>query len=228
MKVFLSPTITDDQVSRPPTFEQKVWLFHDRFRGWNFEIAHRMLEGYQVKDGTQIPPIPDAGFVAMNAMFSYFEPIGKYVHGYCDTDPKNAQSSGKYFKLGVQSVFPDLDSQLKAEVDTLLSLLWKGVRCGLYHAGKLRGKIAITGDIQEPIRVDPQAKVMFINPHVLVCALIGHLDNYRERLLSEGPTGDRSQRFVARYDFDNTPDAEPGAAADAALKAGAGAAELGR
>jgi len=204
MKVFLSPTITDDQVSRPLTFEQKVRLFHDRFHGWKFEIAHRMLEGYEAKDGTKIPPIPDAGFAAMDAMFSYFEPIGKYVHGYCDTYPKNTQSSGKYFKLGVQSVFPELDSHPdQVEVDTLLSLLWKGVRCGLYHAGKLHGKIAITGSILEPIRVDPQEKVMFINPHVLVLALMDHLDNYRDRLLIEGPSGGWSQRFVARYDFDN-------------------------
>ena len=58
MKVYVSPTITDDLVSKPLTFEWKVKLFHDRFRGWKFEIAHRMLEGYQSKDGTAIPPIP--------------------------------------------------------------------------------------------------------------------------------------------------------------------------
>ena len=204
MNVFLSPTITYDMVSWPHTFEEKVRLFHDRFRGWKFEVAHRMLEGYSAEDGTCIPPIPDAGFVAMDAMFSYFEPIGKYVHGYCDTDPKNKQSSGKYFMLGVRNVFPDLDSHSdQAKVDTLLSLLWKGVRCGLYHTGKLHGQIAITADIQEPIRVDPQAKVMFINPHVLVCHLKNHLDNYRDILLKEGPTGGLSQRFTARYDFDN-------------------------
>ena len=205
MKVFLSPTITDDQVSRPPTFEQKVQLFHDRFRGWKFVIAQRMLEGYQAKDGTRIPQIPDAGFAAMDAMFSYFEPIGKYVHGYCDTDSKNPRSSGKYFKLGVRSIFPDLDSHPdQTEVDTLLSLLWEGVRCGLYHAGKLHGNILITGDIPEAIRVNPQAKVMFVNPHVLVLTLMAHLDNYRDHLLMEGPTGGCSQKFVARYDFDNT------------------------
>lgn len=202
--LFLSPTITDDQVSLPPTFDQKVRLFHDRFRGWKFEIAHRVLEGYRDKDGTLIPPIPDAGFVAMDAMFSYFEPIGKYVHGYCDTDTQNVQSSGKYFKLGVRSVFPNLDSHPEqAEVETLLLLLWKGVRCGLYHAGTLRRNIAITGDIQEAIRFDIHAKVMVINPHLLVVELMKHLDNYRDRLLSEGPTGGWSQRFLARYDFEN-------------------------
>jgi hypothetical protein len=204
MKVFLSPTITDDQVGNPLTFEEKVKLFHDRFRGWKFDIAHRMLEGYQAKDGSAIPPIPDAGFAAMDAMFSYFEPIGKYVHGYCDTDPKNPRSSGKYFKLGVRSIFPDLEVHPdQTEVDSLLSMLWEGVRCGLYHAGKMHGNILITGDIPEPIRVDAHAKVMMLNPHVLVLTLIDHLDNYRDILLAQGSVSVLSQRFEARYDFDN-------------------------
>jgi hypothetical protein len=204
MKIYLSPNITDDQISKPLTFENKIRLFHDRFYGWKFLVAQQMLDGYTAANGTQIPAIPESGYAAMDVMFSYFEPVGKYVSGYCDTDLKYPRASGKYFKIGVRNVFPDLDRHPKQnEIETLLSMLWKGVRCGLYHGGQTQGQIAITGDIQEPIRIDPQAKVMFLNPHVLVRALMAHLDAYRNALLTEGPTSTCGKRFEARYAFDN-------------------------
>ncbi len=67
----------------------------------------------------------------------------------------------------------------------------------------MHGNILITGDISEPIRVDPHAKVMILNPHVLVLALMDHLDNYRDSLVLQGEAGELSKRFQARYDFDN-------------------------
>ena len=117
------------------------------------------------------------------------------MHAYVHR-PRESAVIWEVFQTRCKERVSDLDAHPdQAEVETLLSMLWKGVRCGLYHAGKLHGNILITGDIKEPIRIDPQARVMFVNPHVFVIALMDHLDNFRDRLIAEGPAGELSKRF---------------------------------
>jgi len=207
IKFLLSPRYTDRDFPIPHDFATKVTLFHDRWRGWKFEVADKALNGYK-RDELQIPPIPDSGYAAMDNIFSYFEPLGKYLAGYCD--PGGNRQSGVHFKIGVRAVLPALDQHPdQADVDVLLGMLWGGVRCGIYHAGAPKGSIAITGSIPEPIRIATDDKVMFINPHVMLEAVTTHVDDYKKHLLAEGEASDVGTKFTARYDYDNPLPATP-------------------
>jgi hypothetical protein len=204
MKTYISPRYTDLDLPPPHSYRDKVTLFCDRFRGWKLQIALKVLDGYEDEDGKKIPGIADSGYAALDIVFSYFEAIGKHVHGYCDTDTKNPRASGKYFKLGVRSVLPSLDAHPdQSDVDVLLDMLWTGVRCGLYHAGQTKGNIGITVEIPEPIRIATKDKVLFLNPKQMIAATMAHLDAYESALVACGESSDLGQRFTARYDFEN-------------------------
>jgi len=96
-EIIVAPGIKDTELSSPPTFEQKLNVFHARMRGWKLKIADQMINGYQGGNGDNIPSIPEAGYAALNIMFTYFEPLGKYIDGYTGTG-----DSGEYFKKGEQ------------------------------------------------------------------------------------------------------------------------------
>jgi len=197
--IIVAPGIKDTELSQPPTFEEKVKVFHSRMRGWKLDIADAMINGYTARDGSKVPSIPDAGFAALDVMFSYFESIGKYSVGFTGDG-----ESGKHFKIGLHFVFPSIAQHDDAHgIKFVENTLWKAVRCGIYHAGMTQGNVFITGDIQNPIEIPADYKVIAINPHILVKALLAHVDGFKAELLGRGETSQRGQHFVARYDHDN-------------------------
>lgn len=198
-EIIVAPGIKDTQLSRPPTFEEKLNVFHARMRGWKLIIADQMINGYQTNTGDTVSSIPEAGYAALDIMFTYFEPIGKYIEGYTGTG-----DSGKFFKKGVHSVFPDLTSHSDASaVKFVEDTLWKAVRCGIYHSGMTQGSVAITGEVDQPIVVPSDKKLLIINPHILVKALTDHLDAYVQQVRVDGAISPLGQAFEARWNHDN-------------------------
>ena len=141
----------------------------------------------------------------MDVMFSYFEPLGKHLHGYLDPVGRNGRpqtESGKYFKEGVKDIF-NFNTIDPKETDMLLDLLWVGIRCGLYHTGQTKGRVFISGNPKETFQLATEDKVIIVNPHNLVDVLIEHVSSYRDRLLNEGENSKLGKNFIARYDHDN-------------------------
>ena len=200
MEIAISPYSTNVTRPLPHDYPTKVTLFWERFYGWKFDIAKKMLDGYTSDDGHVHKPIPDSGYAAMDAMFSYFEPLGKHLEGYLD--PNDKRLSGKYFKIGLNNVF-DFSGYNQSDVDKLLDLLWSGIRCGLYHTGHAKHGVLITGVTPEAIRFAFNDDIVIVNPHKLVEGLIWHVGNYRDRLLKDGAQSIIGQNFLARYDYDN-------------------------
>jgi len=197
--IIIAPGIKDTDLSNPPTFEEKVKVFHARMRGWKLDIADAIVNGYNDPEKKFHQAIPDAGFAAMDVMFTYFEPIGKYLEGFTGDG-----QSGLHFKKGLHAVFPNLMNHGDADgIKFVEDTLWKAVRCGIYHAGMTKGNVFITGEIQNPIEVPSDYKIVAINPHILVRALRAHVDGYKKELLSGGNHSEVATRFIARYDHDN-------------------------
>jgi hypothetical protein len=194
----IAPGIRDSDISSPPTFAEKIRIFHAQTSGWRLSIADFLINGWKDNAGTTHPAIPEAGFAAVAILFTYFEPIGRYLDGDCSED-----KMGFFFKKGLHAVFPSIREHANPRgVKSVEDMLWKAVRCGIYHAGMTRGGIFLTGDITSPIEVPSDYKVLAINPHLLVKAELAHLESYRMNLLRSGETSEVGARFVARFDYD--------------------------
>jgi len=186
-------------VSNPPTFEEKVRIFKARMMGWKLLIADVLINGYTDIVGAKHPSIPEAGYAAMDIMFTYFEPIARYADGCLKEN-----QSGVFFKKGIHLVFPELNQNTDAKaVKFVEDTLWQAVRCGMYHSGMTKAKAVITGDIRSPISVPSDHKLLAINLHLLVKAEMAHLENYTKRLIQAGQSTQISRNFVARFDHDS-------------------------
>ena len=82
--IWISQNYNLDNLPPPHSFADKVNIFYDRWLSWKFQIVDKFLNGYK-RDAQDIPPIPGAGYAALDIIFSYFETVGKYTKGYCDT-----------------------------------------------------------------------------------------------------------------------------------------------
>lgn len=201
--IWLSPSYRDTDFSFPHSLDTKITLFEDRVLGWKLNIADQIINGSQ-----ETSSIRHSGFAVLDIVFSYFEMIAKYEDGF-----KGGESE-KYFKKGVHSVFPEIRKfppstasplspvgNVVSLVDTVLSLMYKGIRCGLYHSGVTSGKIFLTTEIETPIAFDVQLQMLIVNPHLLVPKLKSHLRNYIERI-RDNKNIDLRTKFEVRYDFD--------------------------
>jgi len=207
--MWISPSYQDSDFPMPHSIDTKITLFEDRALGWKLDIADQIINGKKQTDGSEErPPIQHSGYSVLDIVFSYFEMIAKYEDGF--TKPRDSE---RYFKLGVYSVFPELNNipmpvtplssvgNVVSLVDHVLDLMYDGIRCGLYHSGITNGKIMLTGEIQTPMAFDLQYQVLIVNPHLLVPKLKTNLKNYVSQLRDVNNTDPRT-KFEARYDFD--------------------------
>lgn len=203
--MWISPSWQDTDFEQPLSIEDKITIFEDRTIGWKLDIADQAINGSEDKT-----PIPHSGYAAMDIVFSYFEMISKYEKGYAQIG-----QSEKHFKLGVYAVFPWMKQhqvqtnipgvvgQVKSLTDYVLDLLYKGVRCGLYHSGITNGRIVITSGIYEPMALDLQNMVLIINPHLLVPAIMAHFNTFISRIRDPN-NRELRKNFETRFDFDTT------------------------
>jgi len=205
----ISPSHQDTDFRYPLSIEDKIVLLEDRILGWKLNIAEQVINGQRDSDGAIIKePIQHAEFATLDILFSYFEMIGKYEAGYADE-----YESKSHFKEGAYAVFPVLKMPLPPPVigvqgvvrpiaDEVLDLLYKGVRCGLYHAGVTNSKIVLTGGVEHPLSFDIQNKMLIINPHLLVDAIKTHFAGYITRL-QDSTNEELRINFEKRFNYDN-------------------------
>lgn len=188
---------SDSDFNSPLSFDDKVTIFRERIWGWHLHIAQLCINGGQVHDGSaRVEPIPHCGYGVLSLTLSYFETIGKHVEGYTDKF-----ESEKHFGIGVRTVFPELSSHPAGDVDSLLSALYKGARCGLYHSSQAMPGIYLSGSPAAALTFDPAEKHLLINPHLIPKKLVDHLDGYCD-LLRAGTDPRLKQNFEARFDYE--------------------------
>ncbi len=154
----------------------EVEIFRDRIDGWLLSIAE------------QVEIIPHAGFALLYLVSSYFEMIAQYVNGE-DSDGR----SKEYFAKGFREVYGE--SYLESSRIDLL-LLYKGLRCAIYHSGLPRGNIVLSGAYARAF--ESEGDMLKINPHILLKDVRNHFSGYIAKLLDQSEQASRDN-FLKRF-----------------------------
>jgi len=157
------------------TFETKVAIYEGQIRGW-FHDPARIIE--RVSNS--------AGFVLLLICLSYVEQHALFYKGKTSSNQSRA-----FFRDAFQAIFrisPDATRNIdQALIDQALDHIYDQVRCGLFHVGLTRDKVRLSGDYDNPVRIDmdPESKAVLhigINPHLMLNVIEDHLSAYVCRL----------------------------------------------
>jgi hypothetical protein len=168
MPISISRKYTDSDFGGNPSLDDKITIFEDRVLGWQLDIAEEVRKRIE-NTRNHGRPIRHAGFALISILFSYFEMIAQYQQG-----EESEGSSQQFFKLGIDSVFPGRFSEEQKR------LIYKRIRCGMYHSGLTKKGALISGDYPEPIQIEND--LVKVNPHRLSRKLKTHFLDYIERL----------------------------------------------
>lgn len=180
----ISPIHTTSDFPNGLTLENKIDIFSARIEGWQIGITKEIIK----------KAIPHREFAILHIVFSYFEMIRKYQHGYVD----NYQSK-HYFYEGVRITFPEISS----DEETFLELLYSNVKNGLYHLGITKMNVILCGDIPGSIGCNPEMKILMISPDQLVEDLVFRFHYFITELRNTNNLQLR-ENFEKRFDFDNS------------------------
>jgi hypothetical protein len=176
------------EFTKPLTVEQKIELFYEQIAngGMTFETTLGPRSYH-------VPAIEHSGFAVLHICLSYFELIGSIIAPQL--------KSGKAFVEGVKHVFPSLFmSPVDGEI--LAKHLYKGGRCGLYHAARTNQHVGLGSPPRgEAIAYYAQTNSITISPERLPPALKDHLERFRTQLLKPTEALLRAQ-FEKRFDED--------------------------
>ena len=169
MPVSLSPNFTNLDFPKSYTewsLEEKIKLFEDQVLGWKLKIADEIINDPDNRH-------PHAAFAVLSIILNYFEMIGGFLEG-C-----RGETSFKHFKSGLIYVFPSLK-----ESKDVIEILYKEVRCGMYHIGITGKKIILSRNNIASITLIPSnaEKYISINPHELTKHLINNFNEYIKSL----------------------------------------------
>ena len=173
------------------SLEHKIVIFQKQTFGWQLDIANSCING-------DLPSMRHSGFAVLMIVFSYFEMIAKLKAGYT-----KQSASEHYFRCGVIDVFPHVAALPVDGRNDLLKILYRSVRCGLYHAGTAQPRLVISGDYSQALVYDEETGKARINPHKLVPHMIGHLSVYVASLGDPANTELR-RNFEERFDYLNS------------------------
>jgi hypothetical protein len=184
---FIAPGIKTSDVSNPPTFEEKLHIFERSVLGWQLEIAEIVING----SGDRAS-IPGSGYAVLSIIASYPEMIWQFAKGM-----ESRNRSREAFREGLAMVFDSIDLSNSQWVDAL-NLIYDEVRCGLYHDGKARRRVVLSGDYRFTIQLD--GSLIKVNPHLLPQAFIMHFNRFIEDIRASGEAGLKGMNFVAFFD----------------------------
>jgi hypothetical protein len=162
------------------TIENRIAVYEDRLRGWLVKWAEYLNDA--PSDDRRHP-----GFAVLQLSLAYFETHGVFLRGENPSPRKAAES----FRAGVLDVFRELDRD--DHKNSILEILWKDARNGLFHDGITSKRIRMEEDSTRgrALRYEADEGVLFVCRHNLVRRVVEHLDRYVERLRDPGQVGPR-------------------------------------
>lgn len=168
---------SDDTEKSYDCIDVKIDIYQARVEGWFFEVAHQL-----VKHGMN-----PGDYMAIMVGLSYLEGVQQFREGKETPDRK----AGEWFKAGAKRVFA-------GQNDAVINRLWKEARCGLFHAGFTKGKIYLSHDNSEAIKMD--GDFLYINPKEFLNCVSRDLEQYIKDLRNSANTDLRS-KFETLWDF---------------------------
>ena len=195
--IAISPHFTQHDFELPTIrVEDKIAIFADRVRGWQLDIAERLVRQEQ-----------HSGYAVLSIVINYFEMIAKYEQGY-----EGVYGSQEHFVVGAQTVLAALMSNPDFGVgEDTFKTLYTDVRCGIYHSGLTVGNIVLTAvarkttlpsgrETEVPVWTSHGGSVVYIYPLLLVHWIQRHFSGYVAQLLD--PRNDElRQMFERRFDY---------------------------
>lgn len=200
IETVLSPKHRRSQIPLPLTLDQRIEIFAEQKRGWQLNVADRLLHGETCPDtGTVFGQDPDGGFAALMLMHSYFEEIAKLRDGYTGMD-----KVGEYFARGFKWVFPIFDSEgedreVQLALDCLVEIFYVNFRCGFSH-GFSTGYISHNKDLGKAFEFSGGDYLPIqVNAYEWIKVIKEHFDSYVADL--EDQSNDELRRnFELRMD----------------------------
>lgn len=167
MSISISPYHNIEDFTAPPTTDVLIDIFEAQVKGWQLGVAKEMTD----------KQVGHRAFAQLHILTSYFEMIAQFMRG-----ETSDRASKEFFVEGILSVFPDTKQLPSQVMNDLLDILYKSVRCGLYHSGRVKEGIILSGEIVPVIYYDTQNNEVWIDPDKLVAALDRHFTAYIARL----------------------------------------------
>lgn len=179
------------------TLDDKIEVFIEAYKGWKINPAKEMIEKGSA----------DWDFAILDVVMSYFEMIAKHRDGNT-----TIADSAKYFKMGLEQVFPELREWKSDHRNTLLDWFYVKVRCGLYHAAGPGSDIGVGRELEVSFKlfaldlkaddgkIERRYRIL-INPVKLVAAVEKDFDEYAAELRDRSNTPLRTN-FEKKFDFD--------------------------
>jgi hypothetical protein len=163
MSFAISPRFTDSKLSSG-AIEDMIDVYEDQVFGW-------LIEPTKFMGASQ-----HAGFAMLAVVLTYFEPLGQFLEG-------RAGSSGAQFIKGMKAVFPGIDPNVPAVV---FGELYNQLRCGMFHRGLTKSKVAVVRGNQMPIVVvhaaNGEVQSITVDPWLLLEAIANHHSIYIAQL----------------------------------------------
>jgi len=184
MPYAISPIHTTDDFQGELSFDDKVDLFSARVKGWQIGVANEMAT----------KQVSHRGFAQLLVVTSYFEMIAKYHDGFVGEG-----KSAHYFKKGMMITFPEIPS----DQEEFLTIFYKSVRNGLYHAGMTRPNVLLTDDLPSgSIGYHTETGRIAISPDRFVEDLRIRFESFLEQLRNPANCGLR-RNFETRFDSES-------------------------
>ncbi len=137
--------------------EAKILIYEDRVKTWFLDIANELKSNNE------------AGFVILMICLSYVEGIVQFKSG------KSSQRVSK-------KLFVNYIKKLFNVHKTVAEAIYEDARCGLFHDGMSRKRIAISGELRSPIMIDINGKTIGINPHLFLDKINQDFNKYIKSL----------------------------------------------
>ncbi len=150
----------------------KIDIYQARTEGWFFDVAKQM-----VKHG-----MSPGDYIAIMVSLSYLEGVQQFREGSETPQGK----SGEWFRKSAKRVFPN-------QIDDVIDRLWKETRCGLFHAGFTNGKVYLSHEVAEAIKLE--GNFIRINPKLFLDCVSDDLNNFIAELRDQ-----RSAKLRANFE----------------------------
>jgi len=183
MPFAISPRHTSDDFQGTLTLDNKVEVFIARVEGWQLGVAKEMIQ----------KQVPYRAFALLHMLTSYFEMIAKYHAGFV-----GQRRSREHFKKGVRLVFPAIEP----EAEAFLNSLYDSVRNGLYHTGMTGSNVILADNLPGSVGYNSQHNMIMVSPDQLAEDLWIHFAAFAAALRDPANAELRSN-CERRFDSDN-------------------------
>jgi hypothetical protein len=165
-----SPIVLDERNGNtidPCQLNGKIIIYQRQVEGWFLEPAEYLLKQMYTQ----------SGFVILSICLSYLEAVQQYKEGR-----PSRNNSKDFFLRAFQDVFSSSEME-----GVFAGLLYEEGRCGLFHDGMTRGKMAYDMELDKAFKVinNGSQDTIYFHPKYCLEGVKAHFADYISKLKNE-------------------------------------------